>query len=121
MTGRPEVVADCRRAVILRAWSGETRVSLSPVVSITAGYAVPVANRLVRGVFPQELELVGFRSVAVLQPSGEVVGLGEAVEPHHVEIGKAADDGAKEVGTLSESARHQKAPVAHAAEREPLG
>ncbi len=36
-TGRPDDVAACRRAAILRACSGSTRLSDSPVVSSTAG------------------------------------------------------------------------------------
>ena len=43
-TGRPEIVAACKRAVILRACSGATRVSPSPVMKSTAGYFLPSAT-----------------------------------------------------------------------------
>ena len=41
ITGLSELVAACKRAVILRACSGGTRVSASPLVMSTAGYFVP--------------------------------------------------------------------------------
>ena len=39
--GRPELVAACKRAVILRECAGFTRPSFSPHGNKTAGYAVP--------------------------------------------------------------------------------
>src|SRR6185295_1139892 len=47
-TGRPDVVAACRRAAILRACIGSTRLSDSPVVRSTAGYAMPSSTRWYR-------------------------------------------------------------------------
>ena len=106
-------------AAILRACSGSTRVSESPVTNITAGYFDARLDVLVGRVGAQPVELRGILGRAVLgHPEARDQ---EAVVAQHVEQRHLAEHRAEQVGALRHRRAHQQAAVAAADDGEALG
>ena len=106
-------------AVILRAFMGSTRVSLSPVKNMMAGYFVARLDVLVGRVGAEVGELFGVFGGAVF--GGPEAADEEVLVAQHVKQRIAAPDGAEEIGALGHGRAHEQAAVGAAADGEVLG